>query len=192
MAVLVGVAVAIQQTSAFAAPHSSPPEQVSFATVVEQYGALVRNSPNSDGSLNVLFTADCGEVFPVVGSNGSWVQVAVSGRGAGPNFNPAARAWIGGARVHVGMSPVEVDCANAITYPILSTVIASVASGCLSLRHSPSRTAGFDQCVPNGHAFFVANGPIEVNGEDWFEVASLSGAGEGWVRAEFLQPECGC
>jgi hypothetical protein len=170
----------------------APAEQTSFATVDQQYGALVRNRPSSEGSLNVLFTADCGDIFPVVGGNGSWVQIAPGGRAAGPNYRPQDGAWIGAARVKVAPSPLAVDCSEAITFPILSTVIANVASGCLSLRETPSRTAPFDHCVPSGHAFFVSNGPIEVNGEDWFEVGSLSGGGEGWVRAEFLVPECGC
>jgi hypothetical protein len=60
-----------------------------------------------------------------------------------------------------------------------------VPTGCLSLRYSPSRTARYDSCVSNNHVYTIENGPIEVSGDDWFEVWSPS-TGDGWTLAQYL------
>jgi len=61
-----------------------------------------------------------------------------------------------------------------------------MASGCLSLRHAASRSAGFDACVDNGHHYTVVSGPVDVGGEDWLELTSPD-TGSGWSLADFLR-----
>lgn len=80
-----------------------------------------------------------------------------------------------------------VDCAGAITFQIGQPAITRVQSGCLSLRTDPSRDAAFTHCVSNGHVYTLVNGPLAVDGEDWFEVTSPS-TGAGWCLAQFLLP----
>ncbi|MFN0070494.1 MAG: hypothetical protein ACKVVP_03255 [Chloroflexota bacterium] len=187
---LVMVLMYVGQAPAIAGVLSGPAMQTAYATVTKQHGAALRGTPSSEGSLNVLFTAGCGEVFTVTGRSNGWLQVAVPpGRYASPEWSPADGAWIGGSRVEVSASPMNLDCSDAVVFPILSSVTAQVEQGCLSLRHTPSRSAGFDQCVPTGTLFFIVNGPIEVDDEDWFQVTSLTrtAQGTGWVRAEFLR-----
>lgn len=63
-----------------------------------------------------------------------------------------------------------------------------VATGCLSLCATPSRSAATLTCVSNGHAYVIVNGPLDPGtGEDWFEVYSSS-TGGGWALAEHLFP----
>jgi hypothetical protein len=160
---------------------ASVANQTTYARVIKPLGAAVRSVPISGEAHTIQFVADCNDVFPVVGSNGPWVQVWAVGP-FGSDFG-----WIGSARVAVGPNPPPANCAGAVTYQIGARVATSVSSGCLSLRHTPSRSAGYDHCVPNGFLYQVINGPIEVSGEDWIEVYN-DFTGRGWVLGEFLYP----
>jgi hypothetical protein len=154
---ILGMGLVVGLSPVMAAPQAAPSEQALIATVTQQYGALVRNTPDSDGSNNVLYTAACGESFEVVGGDGDWVQVVVPPERRGnPNF-PSPLAWIGGARVWVGPGSMISNCADATVFPILSTVEASVASGCLSLRYSPSRTPARAGSAPSSSAGAAAD-----------------------------------
>lgn len=135
--------------------------QSGAVVVTRQFGAALRIAPQSDAT--IVYTASCGDVFQVVASTSSgWYEVTWNG-----NY-----LWLGGARVADAGSSLAPDCSNARTFQIGDTVTTYVATGCLSLRYTPSRNAPYDQCVANGYAYVIVNGPIEVNGEDWFEVQS--------------------
>jgi Bacterial SH3 domain len=149
--------------------------QVSSVVVTMPFGAALRYSPSSDA--DVYYTAACGDTFRVVDSSNGWYEV-----NAGGTF-----VWVGGARVANAASPGRYSCAGGRTFQIGDGVITRVQSGCLSLRYTPSRSAGYDSCVENGHYYVIQNGPLEVNGEDWFDVWSPS-TGSGWSLAEFLYP----
>ena len=64
-----------------------------------------------------------------------------------------------------------------------------VASGCLSLRATPSPSAAILTCVENGHRYRIINGPVAPGtSEDWFEVYSRR-TGSGWVLADHMLPD---
>lgn len=155
-----------------------------YARVVKPLGAAVRSAPSSAQANNIHFVADCNDVFPVVGTNGPWIQVWATGSPFGTSGD---FGWIGSARVAVGPDPPPVNCAGAVTYQLGARVVTSVPSGCLSLRERPSRNAEYEHCVGNGHLYYVINGPMEVSGEDWLEVFS-DATGRGWVLGEFVYP----
>lgn len=167
-----------------AADRERPPEQLVLAVVNKPFGAAIRSSTSSVSGTNVQIIAECGDVLTVTGRSGSWLQV----------YAYASYGWIGAARVSLGalhndgtdMVP-EVDCLGAISYQLGARFAAQVPSGCLSVRERPSREAGFEHCVPTGHLFFVINGPVDVDGDDWIEVRSV-GIGDGWVRTDFIVP----
>lgn len=154
--------------------NQSIPEAV---VVIKQYGAALHIAPASDA--DSLETASCGEVFPVIDAVQGWYEVVYDANGD--------TAWVGGARVGDANNPPIFDCTDATTFQPGDTVGTAVVNGCLSLRYSPSRDAGYDYCVGNGHLYTILNGPVDVNGEDWFDVTSAS-TGEGWVLAQYLYP----
>jgi hypothetical protein len=137
-----------------------------------KYGTALRAAPNSDARIIVVL--GCGTTLRQVGVNGDWYHTVTSNQTDG---------WVGGARIEPAGS--AVDCAGAVTYQPGDQALSHVQSGCLSLRSSPSRDASFTHCVSNGHVYTILNGPINVSGEDWFEVTSPS-TGSGWVLADFL------
>jgi hypothetical protein len=145
------------------------------ARVIRRYGAAIRTSPSSDAE--ILAMVACNQVLNVLESQGGWRRVS----------NGSVVGWVGDARIAAGADPGPVDCRGAITFPVGARAVASVPSGCLSLRGDPSRRASFEHCVPTGHGLQIINGPREVDGEDWFEVRSPS-SGSGWALAEFLRP----
>ncbi|MGE3908755.1 MAG: SH3 domain-containing protein [Chloroflexota bacterium] len=149
---------------------------MTYARVVKRYGAAIRAAPSSDSMM--YWMASCNDVYVVIGQAGGWYEILDRDDTTG---------WVGGARVSVGAAPAPVDCRGAVTFQAGGTAYATVASGCLSIRHQPSRTATYDACVPSGYRLEIMNGPIEVNGEDWFEVWSPS-TGRGWSLADFLRP----
>jgi len=143
--------------------------------VVKRYGAAVRAAPISDA--RILTVVGCSAVLRVLDATAGWYRVSTGG----------TEGWVGGARVADTGSAPRVDCAGAVTYQTGDQVVSSVPSGCLSLRESPSRTAVIVQCVENGTRYAIVNGPIDVDGEDWFEVTSTR-FGRGWSLAQFLLP----
>ena len=147
-----------------------------YARVVKQYGAAIRSAPSSDAM--IYWMASCNDVFVVIGRSSGWYEVLDTDGTSG---------WVGGARVSVGAAPAPVDCRGAVTFQAGGTVYASVPSGCLSIRYEPSRAAGYGACVPSGYRLEIMNGPMEVNGEDWFEVWSPN-TGGGWSLAAYLRP----
>jgi hypothetical protein len=122
----------------------------------------------------VVYTVSCGTVLPVIDSNSGWYEVQWAGNAV----------WVGGARVAI-LGAGSSSCSNARTFQIGDQVVTYVPTGCLSLRYSPSRTAGYDSCVSNNHVYIIENGPIDVGGDDWFEVWSPS-TGDGWALAQYL------
>jgi hypothetical protein len=147
--------------------------QSGSVVVIRQFGAALRNAPSSDAS--IVFTASCGDVLPVIDSTSGWYEVLSGG----------SAVWVGGARVVPLSSRPSYSCADARTFQIGDEAVTYVPTGCLSLRYTPSRDASYDSCVNNGHVYVIENGPIEVNGEDWFEVWSRS-TGDGWSLAQYL------
>ena len=138
------------------------------------YGAALHLYPSSDAP--DLVNLGCGTRLTVLGSTSGWYHVEVTDGPAG---------WVGAARVAVGA--VRPSCSNVVTYQVGERVITQVASGCLSLRRTPSRQASYTHCVANGHVYTITTGPIAVAGEDWFGVWSLS-TGAGWSLALYLLP----
>ena len=151
-------------------------QRVTYARVVKRYGAAIRAAPDSDAM--IYWMASCNDMFVVIGQSSGWYDVLDTDGTSG---------WVGGARVSVGLAPAPVDCRGAMTFQAGGTAYASVTSGCLSIRDEPSRTAPYGACVPSGYRLEILNGPIEVAGEDWFQVWSPS-TGTGWSLAAYLRP----
>lgn len=172
--------VSLRTTSAQGIEISGSPTDVSqgatYARVVKRYGAAIRAAPSSDSM--IYWMASCNDVFMVTGRSSGWYEIL---------DRDGTSGWVGGARVSVGAAPAPADCRGAVTFQAGGTVIASVPTGCLSIRYEPSRTAAYDACVPSGYRLEIMNGPMEVNGEDWFEVWSPS-TGGGWSLASYLRP----
>ncbi|MGI8550676.1 MAG: protein kinase domain-containing protein [Dehalococcoidia bacterium] len=171
-----------------AAPPPSPAPAVTSAFpqevfVTKQYGAAIHAAPSSDAP--ILASAGCDSVLQVLAASQGWYQVRL-GATRSTAGTAADSGWVGMARVAVSGSPAP-DCRGAISYRVGAQVLTSVQSGCLSLRQTPARDAPIQACVDNGTRYTVLNGPIEVNGEDWFEVTSPS-VGTGWSLAQFLLP----
>lgn len=157
--------------------HVAPARARSGAVVViKPFGAALRYEPSSDAS--VASVASCGEHLSVVGELGGWYRV----------YSRAQYLWVGGARVADEESGPRPDCSQGYTFEPGDTVVTHVTSGCLSLRRMPSRSAEYYSCVDNGHRYIIGNGPIESEGEDWFEVWSER-TGNGWVLAQYLLPD---
>jgi hypothetical protein len=180
LAVFVVLAAALPPADAFADRITSAlPEaastQPSAVVVVKQYGAALRVAPSSEA--DIVVTASCGETLSVVSARDGWYEV----------YTRAQYLWVGGARVADVARPPAFSCREAVTFQVFDTVETFVVTGCLSLRAFASRTAPFEYCVTNGHRYTILNGPIEVAGEDWFEVWSAE-TGSGWVLAQFIFP----
>jgi hypothetical protein len=151
--------------------------------VVKPYGAAVRFSPASDARIAV--SVGCGTTLRVLGGSAGWYRVALDA--------PLAIAagvlegWVGQLRVADAATAPRPDCAGAVLFRVNDQVMTSVQSGCLSLRETPSRSATILRCVENGTRYAIVNGPIEVDGEDWFELTDPR-IGRGWSLAQFLLP----
>ncbi len=174
--VLTSVAFARPQVSSAQVERVSAPEQLRSLVIIKSYGAALRFQPDSDAG--IAYVASCGDVFPVVDSYGGWYQVY--------SYAYDDYLWVGGARVANAANPPYFSCRDAVTYQMGDEVASYVRSGCLSVRYYPSRQAPYDSCVYNGHLFTLTNGPIEVDGEDWFEAWSPD-TGYGWVLANYLR-----
>lgn len=162
-----------------------PPQTAATATptpttrsivVVKQYGAAVRASPSSDAP--IIAMAPCGARLGVLGAQSGWTRVALDGQREG---------WMGDFRIADAANPPAFDCSSAVTFRPNDAVVTRVQTGCLSLRDQPSRSGAILRCVENGTRYTIVNGPIEVNGEDWFQVTNPT-LGTGWVLAQFLLP----
>jgi hypothetical protein len=163
-----------------AAAATLPADGAASSVVVNKpFGAALRAQPSSDAS--ILASVGCATVLQVVGPvQAGWFLVQ----------SGTTQGWVGGARVVPGSTPDAGACEGAPNKPftIGQTVQASVASGCLSVRSSPSVNASMVGCVPSGSKFVLTNGPMDVAGEDWYAVRSATGGPEGWTRAAYLQP----
>jgi hypothetical protein len=147
--------------------------QSGSVVVSKRFGAALHVAPSSDA--DIFFTASCGDALTVIGSSSGWYHVLWGGNAL----------WVGGARVVSAGNLGSSSCRGARTFQIGDEVVTYVETGCLSLRYTPSRSAGYDYCVNNAHHYVIENGPIEVNGDDWFAVWS-AGTGDGWSLAEYL------
>lgn len=180
LAVFVVLSAALHLAGAFPNRAAAYPEaattQPSTVVVFKQYGAALRVAPSSEA--DIVVTASCGETLSVVSARDGWYEV----------YSRAQYLWVGGARVADAARPPAFSCREAVTFQVFDTVETFVVTGCLSLRAFASRTAPFEHCVTNGHRYTILNGPIEVSGEDWFEVWSAE-TGSGWVLAQFIFPE---
>lgn len=169
-------AVSAVNRTATGAPATSPGGgSGATLTVVKKYGAAMHRQSSSDAP--VVETVACGTRLRVFDAASGWYQVEAANQVAG---------WVGGVRV-ADAQTAPPDCSGAVTFPVGSSVLSHVQSGCLSVRISPSRNATYAHCVSNGHAFKIINGPVEAEGDDWFGVTSAD-TGNGWVLAQFLEP----
>jgi hypothetical protein len=173
--------------SASASPAASAPAVRSglpgSVVVTKPYGAAVRVSPASDA--RIALSLGCGSTLRVLGESAGWYRVALEapqGIAAG-----VLEGFVGQLRVADAATAPRPDCSGAVLYRVNDPVVTSVQSGCLSLRETPSRSATILRCVENGTRYAIVNGPIEVDGEDWFEVSDPS-IGRGWSLAQFLRP----
>jgi hypothetical protein len=163
-------------TSAHLPPSEPSVQQRRYATVDRRFGAAIRVAPSSDA--DKLENAACGESWPVLATNGGWVEVDTE----------VGIGWVGGARVQISSSPLTIDCSDSRVFPVDGPATTYVASGCLSLRSRPSSDAPILACVDNGHVYTVIDGPVDPgSGDDWIRVSSRS-TGSGWVLAEHLYP----
>jgi S1-C subfamily serine protease len=157
------------------APAPNPPGTL---VVNKRYGAALRAAPSSDA--RVLVMMDCGATLQAFGAQtgDGWFRVRWGG----------VEGWVGGLRVTSGPAPDAGACAGAPypPYVVGETLYASVQSGCLSVRPTPSANAPIAGCVPSGHPFQLTNGPIEVSSEDWYGVRSEVTGLSGWTRAAYL------
>ncbi len=175
-AILCGTGTAARAEGAGAVKLARP----AAVTVVKQYGAALRSVPSSDARIKVML--GCGAYLQVLGENSGWYYVSYT-----DDVTPTTTGWVGKARVGSANTPLTRICANAVTFRIGEHVYTQVATGCLSLRVSPSRSAVYHYCVSNYHDYVVVNGPIGVAQDDWFEVTSRS-TGTGWALAQYLRP----
>lgn len=173
--ILLGRAIFTLRRSSIA-PALVPPSGNPGVVVTMRYGAALRANPSSDAPIQVI--VPCGTQLTLVGQTQGWYHVFKT--------KPAAFGWVGGLRVAPLGSAPAFSCAGAVTYQVGDRVRTHVATGCLSLRSSPSPQAPYVHCVANGHIYAITNGPIEVAGEDWFGVFSAS-TGSGWSLARYLQ-----
>jgi hypothetical protein len=165
-----GVAPSRAQT--ITAAHAALPQKL---IIYKRFGAALRKSPSSNA--RIVRVLPCGQDLAVVKANQGWYYVDV-----GPY-----EGWVGGARVADENNPPAYDCTDAYTFQMHQRAYSYVRTGCLSLRVTPSRNAVYHYCVANYHNYVVTNGPIEVAGEDWFQVTSPS-TGAGWSLAVYLLP----
>jgi serine/threonine-protein kinase len=184
-------ALALQPPPVPASPSPSPPASPPAArdaaptgvVVVKPYGAAVRISPASDARIAV--TVGCGATLRVLGASAGWYRVALDATQA--IAAGVLEGWVGQLRAADAATTPRPDCTGAVLFRVNDSVVTSVQSGCLSLRETPSRTATILRCVENGTRYAVVNGPIEVDGEDWFELSDPR-IGRGWSLAQFLLP----
>lgn len=148
--------------------------------VDKQYGASLRAQPSSDARIEKILS--CGAYLRVLGQNAGWYYVSYVDA-----VTPTTTGWVGKARVADANAPLSAVCAHAVTFQVGQHVYTRVASGCLSLRVSPSRSAVYYHCVSNYHGYVIVNGPIAVGADDWFQVTSRS-TGTGWALAQYLRP----
>ncbi len=168
---LLGVAVFALRAAAPAVVTSGGTQAL---VIIKQYGAALRSYPSSDAPIQT--TLSCGARVASFDLQNGWYHVRTAAGSVG---------WVGGARAAPVAGAPTYNCSNAITYQVGTRVVTHVASGCLSLRATPSRQATYAHCVPNGHVYVIINGPISVAGEDWFGVFSSS-TGSGWSLANYL------
>lgn len=143
--------------------------------VIKHFGAALRSAPSSSATIGTVLT--CGATLRVEDAAGGWYHVSIE------NYD----GWVGGARVADASNPPAYDCTDAYTFQPRQHGYSYVTTGCLSLRTAASRRAAYRYCVRNFHDYTVLNGPIEVAGEDWFQVSSRS-TGSGWALAVYLLP----
>ena len=148
--------------------------------VDKQYGASLRVAPSSEARIEKIL--GCGAYLRVLGQNAGWYYVSYVDA-----VTPMTTGWVGKARVADANAPLSAVCARAVTFQIGQHVYTRVASDCLSLRVSPSRSAVYHHCVSNYHDYVIVNGPIAVGVDDWFQVTSRS-TGIGWALAQYLRP----
>ena len=148
--------------------------------VDKQYGASLRAQPSSDARIEKIL--GCGAYLRVLGQNAGWYYVSYVDA-----VTPTTTGWVGKARVADANAPLSAVCAHAMTFQVGQHVYTRVASGCLSLRVTPSRNAVYYYCVSNYHDYIIVNGPIAVGADDWFQVTSRS-TGMGWALAQYLRP----
>ena len=181
---LVLLASNLSAYSAAAAPaNSRQPESVARSlptasnrlVVFKRYGAALRSAPSSNS--HTYYVMGCGGIMSSIAYSGGWYHVITDDGQTG---------WVGSARVAFVDRNPAFSCVNAVTFQMGSHVYTHVATGCLSLRTTPSRQAKYPYCVANGHVYEITNGPIEVAGEDWFGVWSSS-TGSGWSLAQYLR-----
>lgn len=170
-----GAAVALLALVAFGAETASA--QSAVLVVVMPYGAALRTAPSSDAQ--IVGAAACGDTVYQQTSSGGWSLVSDPANGGS--------GWVGDARVANASAPPAFSCAGGYTAVPGDSVATYVDTGCLSLRVSRSESAPFQYCVPNGHIYTVLDGPIDENGDDWFQVTSPD-TGPGWTLASHLQP----
>jgi len=149
-------------------------------TVIRRFGAALRVAPSSDARVKKML--GCGAYLQVISGNAGWYYVRYT-----DSVTPTTSGWVGQARVGAANTPLAVICANAVTFQIGQHVYTKVASGCLSLRVTPSRSAVYHSCVSNYHDYVIVNGPLGVGQDDWFQVTSAS-TGIGWALAQYLRP----
>ena len=152
----------------------------SAVTVIKRFGAALRVAPRSSARVSKMLS--CGAYLQVLGAQGGWYYVSYL-----DDVTPTTHGWVGAARVGDPNTPLTPICFNAVTFLIGHHVYTKVASGCLSLRVSPSRSAPYNHCVSNYHDYVIINGPIGVGNDDWFQVTSRS-TGTGWALAQYLRP----
>jgi hypothetical protein len=171
-------------TGARASGLGMTPQRVRAASralrVDKQYGASLRVAPSSEARIEQIL--GCGAYLRVLGQNAGWYYVSYVDA-----VTPITTGWVGKARVAGANAPLSSVCAHAVTFQVGQHVYTRVASGCLSLRVSASRSAVYFHCVSNYHDYVIVNGPIAVGVDDWFQVTSRS-TGIGWALAQYLRP----
>lgn len=184
--VALSLVITAAQTAAVA-PADGVANQVPGAIRVKKhYGAAVRTAPSSDAAF--LFHTLCGDVWPVIDTQGDWYRVFVGDTVRGEPWYGDREGWVGAGRVESAEVPPSSDCGDPPGFYVSYEAETFVETGCLSLRAAPSRRAAIRTCVANGHRYGIVDGPFDPGtGEDWFEVWSPSTEG-GWVLADHLRP----
>lgn len=164
-ALLGGLALAIGRPQRAAAADFAIGASVAVTSETLTY----RNAPSATAPALLLLTeGTVGTITagPVVADGYTWYEFSMTDREglpgwvAGEFLTPAGEAPLGGTLV-VALDGLNLRAASGLAGPVIAA-------------------------LPAGMRVDLVGGPAEVDGYEWYEVASLDGAMQGWVAGNYL------
>jgi len=76
----------------------------------------------------------------------------------------------------------QPELPTGVAYAVGDKVVTSGADGCLNVHDAPSLSGNVVDCVPDGTAGTVTDGPVQADGYVWYRLDN-----RGWVVSTYLQ-----